>query len=103
MEANLFAVFRRFLEQSREHLPEIGYTRDISGNSIFFFTRGKIERGDDILISIHGAFDWAEAKNPPMLEGKGKIVRIERILQTFPPGEVNGVAVALEEELAVCF
>ena len=101
MKASFFAVFSRSLAEKEEHFPEIGCTRDISGKSIYFFTQSKIERGDRIFVSVHTAFDWAEGGNPPKLEGKGKIVRVEPVLETFPLGEFNGVAVDFEEELVV--
>jgi len=101
MRVNFFTVFRRLLIQKEEYSPEIGYTRDISSKNIYFFTRSKIEQGEDIFVSIHTASDWAEGGNPPRLEGTGKIVRVERALDEFPLSEFKGVAVAFDEDLTV--
>jgi len=101
-EAHLFTVFRRFLTKEVGP-PQIGYTRNISTEGVYFYTQDKVEKGDEIDLTIHLTSDWAEGGNPPKLEGKGNVLRVERTRKPLPLPVSTGVAVHLTEGLAISF
>ena len=101
-EAHLFTVFRRLLKKE-VGAPQIGYTRDISTEGVYFYTQDKVEKGDQIDLTIHLTTDWAEGGNPPKLEGKGNVLRVERTRKPSPLPVSTGVAVRVKERLAISF
>ncbi len=101
-EANLFAVFQRLL--NKESLsPQVGFTRDISMGGAYFYTRGEVEKGENISLTIHLTSDWAEGGSPPRLRADAEILRVERGRSISPTTGARGVAVKFMQELAVSF
>lgn len=101
-EAHFFAVFRRFLKKEVGP-PQIGYTGNISAEGVYFYTQNKVKKGDQINLTIHLTFDWAEGGKPPKLEGKGNVLRVERSRKLLPLPISTGVAVHVKEGLAISF
>jgi hypothetical protein len=103
MRIHLFTVVRKILGSKHLSRPHIGFTRDISINGIYFYTRMKIKRGDSLCLTVHVVSGASSGGPPPKLEGDGLIVRIDRIHKEFPIAKMNGVAVRFTSELAVTF
>jgi hypothetical protein len=101
IEAHLLIVFRSLSANGNKTLPLIGYTRDISTCGAYFYTQSEVKEGDTISVTIHFTADWTDAGNPPRLEGKGTVARVEKANRTFPPIDINGAAVKLWSDLAV--
>lgn len=99
--ANLFLAFKRLSREGKESLPEMGYTRDISRSGMYFYTSGKPKKGEKAVFVVYTGREWTEPGVPPRLEGKGKVLRVERPRKELPPAQFYGVAVQFEEELAL--
>jgi hypothetical protein len=101
IETSLFTVFKRKTKKNDNSRPQIGYTRDITPRGVYFYTQTKPERGDNVFLSIHLSADWAGGGTPPKLEGEGKVLRVENAARILPLDDFNGVAVRLNQELAL--
>lgn len=101
IETSLFTVFKHKAKRNDDSPPQIGYTRDITPTGIYFYTQTKTERGDNVFLSIHLSADWAGVGMPPKLEGEGKVLRVENAARILPLDDFSGVAVQLNQELAL--
>ena len=101
--ANIFTVFRRLSKMKEPPTPQIGYTHDFSAGGAYFYTRGELEEGDEVSLTIHLTVDCAEGADPLTLEADGKVLRVEQARRILPLGDFSGVAVQFFRELAVSF
>ncbi len=99
---HLFTVFRR-VQEKEVGFPQVGYTRDISTEGVYFYTQDKLDKGDQIDLMIHLTCDWAEGGSPPKLEGRGNVLRVERTRKHLPLPVSTGIAVHLKQGLAISF
>lgn len=97
LQLRLFMVFRPIPEKKEP--PAVGFTRDVSAGGLYFYTLKELKEGEEVSLTIHLVSDWAEGGTPPTLDGKGKVLRVERPFRK--PGDFQGVAVRFSEKLAV--
>ena len=103
IKIHLFTVVRKIMKSKGLSRPHIAFTRDISSDGLYFYTRMKTEAGDHLCLSVYFVSDAQLGGTTPRLEGIGSISRIDSIHKELPLSHLNGVAVQFAHELAVTF
>ena len=100
-KACFFTVFRQLPEKKDPSPPQCGYTDNISPGGLFLFTRSELKSGHEIALTIYPSGHWAEFGITPILEAKGKILRVEYSEKTSPFTDLSGAGVQFTEELTM--
>ena len=100
-KACFFTVFRQLPEEKDPSPPQCGCTDNISLGGLFLFTRSELKNGHEIALTIYPSSHWAELGITPILEAKGKILRVEYCKETSPFADLSGAGVQFTGELTI--
>lgn len=101
--ADFFTVARRFGLEGKPHLPQAGFSRDVSTGGIFFFAQESMEVGDYVSLALYPRTDSVKESAPPKLVASGKVIRVENAPSDALHGRVYGIAVKFDKEPEVVF
>ncbi|RJP75090.1 MAG: hypothetical protein C4532_01075 [Candidatus Abyssobacteria bacterium SURF_17] len=98
-----FVVFKHLNDAKKDaDISGIGYTRDVSGCGMYFWTVSQPSAGDRISMTVHLTSDWSGGGGiPPTLDAAGKILRVEQSRGGIPALDFNGVAIQFDDDIAV--
>jgi hypothetical protein len=103
VKLHFFVVIQKKLKSKRLSQPHIGFTRDISINGLYFYTRMRIVNGENLSLCIYFVSDGSSGVVSPKLEGIAYTLRIEQIYRNLPLPYLNGVAAQFLQGLVVTF